>query len=326
MLSRVACSIYWMARYVERAENLARFIDVTLNVILDYSAAEQWEPLVHATGDVEYFQEHYGGFTSENVRYFLTFDREYSNSILSSVCLARENARTVREAISSEAWETLNEFYLFVMKAAAGAGASRADSEFYAEIKKYSHLFGGIFDSTMSRDKGWYFANIGRFLERADKISRILDVKYFTLLPQLTAVGTTVDDLLWSAVLRSVSGFEMFRKRYHAITIHRVVDFLVLNTRFPRAIHYCVRTAGLSLSQVGGPAADSNPALQLAEEIERRLAGTENTLIINGGLHEFIDTLQTDLNNLGSAINETYFARRKTHIETPSMQQTQRSL
>ena len=194
MLSRVGSSIYWMARYVERAENLARFIDVTLNVILDHSAAEQWEPLVRASGDDEYFKEHYGDFSSENVRHFLTFDREYPNSILSSVCLARENARTVREAISSEAWEALNEFYLFVTNAAA-SGISAANSEFYDEIRKQSHLFSGIFDSTMSRDKGWYFANIGRFLERSDKISRILDVKYFTLLSDVSAIGTTVDDL-----------------------------------------------------------------------------------------------------------------------------------
>lgn len=325
MLSRVANSIYWMARYVERAENLARFIDVTLNVILDHSTEEQWEPLVHATGDIDYFEKHYGDFSSENVRHFLTFDNDYSNSILSSVSFARENARTVREAISSEAWETLNEFYLFVRKSAA-TGITRADSEFYSEVKKYSHLFSGIFDSTMSRDKGWYFANIGRFLERADKISRILDVKYFTLLPHISAVGTTVDDLLWSAVLRSVSGFEMFRKRYHTITIHRIVDFLVLNTRFPRAIHYCVRTAARSLNQVGGPDLQQNPALLLVAEIEQRLASANNEVIINGGLHEFIDQLQIDLNDLGSAINDTYFARRRTLVETAGTQsQGQRS-
>jgi uncharacterized alpha-E superfamily protein len=303
-----------MARYVERAENLARFIDVTLNLILDHRTVEQWEPLVHATGDVAYFKEHYGEFTSENVRQFLTFDAEYPNSILSSVCYARENARTVREAISSEAWETLNEFYLFV-KTVAGTGIASANSEFYNAIKKHSHLFRGIFDSTMSRDKGWYFANIGRFLERADKTSRILDVKYFTLLPNLSAVGTTIDDLLWSSVLGSVSGFEMFRKQYHTITIHRIVDFLVLNTRFPRAIRYCVHAAADSLSEVGGPDIDSNPALQLVAEIERRLASTDNEKIINGGLHEFIDAIQIDLNRLGGAINETYFARRATRID-----------
>lgn len=324
MLSRVGSSIYWMARYVERAENLARFIDVTLNVILDHSTEEQWEPLVRATGDEEYFDKQYGAFTSENVRHFLTFDRDYSNSIFSSVSMARENARTVREAISSEAWETLNEFYLYVKNAAA-TGVTSANPDFFAGVKKFSHLFGGIFDSTMSRDKGWHFANIGRYLERADKISRILDVKYFTLLPNVAAIGTTVDDLLWSSVLRSVSGFEMFRKQYHTITIHRIVDFLVLNTRFPRAIQYCVRTTGDSLGQVGGPEPGANRALQLVAEIEERLANTNNETIINGGLHEFIDALQISLNDLGTAINDTYFSRRRTRANS-RMSQSQRSL
>lgn len=321
MLSRVASSIYWMSRYVERAENLARFMDVTLNVILDHTKEAQWEPLVRATGDEAFFDKHYGAFTSENVRHFLTFDREYPNSILSSVSYARENARTVREAISSEAWEALNEFYLFVKNAAA-AGVSSANSDFFDEVKNFSHLFRGIFDSTMSRDKGWHFANIGRHLERADKTSRILDVKYFTLLPTVSDVGTTVDDLLWSSVLSSVSGFEMFRKQYHTITIHRVVDFLVLNTRFPRAIHYCVRSARESLAQVSGPAAGTNPALQLAAEIEQRLAYSQNETIINNGLHEYIDALQINFNRLGTAINETYFARRRTQPEA-GMSQSQ---
>jgi uncharacterized alpha-E superfamily protein len=312
MLSRVGSSIYWMARYVERAENLARFIDATLNVILDHPAGEQWEPLVRATGDEERYLKRYSDFSSANVRYFLTFDREYPNSIISSLGMARENARTVREAISSEAWESLNEFYLMLKKESEIQGANPT-SQLYSEIKKHSHLFSGILDSTMLRDSGWYFANIGRFLERADKTSRILDVKYFTLLPNLDSVGTTLDDLLWSAVLRSVSGFEMFRKRYHTLTIHRVVDFLVLDTHFPRAIHYCVRTAGRSLSQVSHPGSQNdNLALRLAGELETRLASTNIDGIINGGLHEFIDELQTDLNRLGAAMQETYFARRVT--------------
>ncbi len=310
MLSRVASSIYWMARYIERAENLARFLDVSLTVTLDHRDHEQWEPLVRATGDEAYFAKRYGDYTSGNVRNFLTFDRDYPSSIISCVSSARENARTVREAISSEAWESINEFYLLVTRAAE-RGEKASTSDFYAAIKRQCHLFSGIFDSTMSRGRGWYFANIGRFLERADKTSRILDVKYFTLLPHLADVGTTIDDLLWSAVLRSVSGFEMFRKRYHTLTVHRVVDFLVLDTHFPRAIHYCVRTAGRSLSQVGGlHAHDDNMALRRAGELETRLASTKIDTIINGGLHEFIDEIQTELNLLGAAINDTYFARR----------------
>lgn len=316
MLSRVANSIYWMARYVERAENLARFADVAINVSLDHTTAEQWQPLVRATGDDEYFRDKYQDYSSENVRQFLTFDLEYSSSMLSCVCAARENARTVREAISSESWETLNDFYLFLSKASK-RHISYANSELYSEIKKQSHLFSGVFDSTMSRDKGWYFANIGRFLERADKTSRILDVKYFTLLPHVSDIGTTIDDLLWSTVLRSVSGFEMFRKRYHTLTIERIIDFLVLESRFPRAVTYCVRTAAGSLSKVGGPVDPAdNPAMQQADALLQKLAATTHRSIIDSGFHEFIDTLQTDLNGLGTAIGDVYFAKRTQPADT----------
>ncbi|MCA9048415.1 MAG: alpha-E domain-containing protein, partial [Planctomycetaceae bacterium] len=229
MLSRVAHLIYWMARYVERAENLARFIDVTLQTILDQpeNTAGQWEPLVRATGDEEWFEQHYDSFSSENVRQFLTFDRDYHSSIRTSLSVARENARTVREVISSEVWEQLNAYYHFV-RDAAERGVSATSAEFYDSVKQHSHLFNGTVDATMTHGTGWHFANIGRLLERADKTSRILDVKYFTLLRTVQDVDTTSDDLLWSAVLRSVSGFEMFRKRFHALTIHRIVDFLIL--------------------------------------------------------------------------------------------------
>lgn len=315
MLSRVASSIYWMARYVERAENLARFIDVTQNTILDHAVSEQWEPLVMTTGDDAYFKEHYGEFTSENVRYFLTFDRNYPSSIISSLSFARENARTVREAISSEAWESLNSFYLYV-KRAVSQESTDDPYELYNEVKRFSHLFSGIFDGTMSRDKGWYFANIGRFLERADKTSRILDVKYFTLLPSISAVGTTPDDLLWSAVLRSVSGFEMFRKRYHTLTIERVIDFLILDHRFPRAITYCIQTVAGSLGRVGGPVdADQNEALIKIQGLLERLNGSSNHGIVNNGVHEFIDCLQLELNSLGESIAATYFASQHHNMQ-----------
>lgn len=313
MLSRVAESIYWMSRYVERAENLARFIDVTFNVILDQprGAGQQWEPLVRTTGDEEYFEEHYGEPTGEAVLKFLTFDREYSNSILSSLSMARENARTVREAISSEAWEQLNEFYHFV-KAASATTVGASLSDFFRAVKQHCHLFNGIIDATLTRGKEWHFANLGRLLERADKTSRILDVKYFTLLPNIQDVGTTIDDLQWSAVLRSVSGFEAYRKRYHTITIHRVVEFLVLDRVFPRAISFCVNWADDSVHQIAGTTAGSyrNPAEQLLGRLRSELVYADVDYIINQGLHEFIDSLQTRLNEISEAIHESYFALR----------------
>jgi uncharacterized alpha-E superfamily protein len=327
MLSRVAESIYWMSRYVERAENLARFIDVTFNVILDLprATAQQWEPLVRTTGDEEYFEEHYGEPTEEAVVEFLAFDRGYPNSIISSLSLARENARTVREAISSEAWEQLNEFYHFV-KGTSPSSVGGSLSDFFRAVKQHSHLFNGIIDATLTRGKEWHFANLGRLLERADKTSRILDVKYFTLLPTIQDVGTTIDDLQWSAVLRSVSGFEAYRKHFHTITVHRVVEFLVLDRVFPRAISFCINGADDSAHQIAGTPIGSyrTPLEQRLGRLRSEIVYADVQTIINQGLHEFIDRLQTRFNEVGAGIYEAFFTLRpvETH-KSASQTQTQ---
>ena len=324
MLSRVANSIFWMSRYVERAENMSRFIDVTLNFMLDQPECgeEQWEPLVRATGDEEYFKKHYGSFTPDNVRQFLTFDNDYHSSIRASITQARENARTVREAISSEAWEQLNAFYHFV-KDAAGASSKPRSERFYEEIVQHSYQFNGIVDATMTRDTGWHFANLGRLLERADKTSRILDVKYFTLLRNIQDVNTTFDDLLWSAVLRSVSGFEMYRKRYHTLTVERIVGFLILDHRFPRAVRYCVQQIRKSLSEVAGPVPEiKNEAIRQADLLLAKLDATDPKTILAGGMHEFVDSLQHSLNAIGNAVQETYFALRMFPEQQQKQQQS----
>ncbi len=314
MLSRVANSIYWMARYVERAENLARYIEVTLNFILDQpsTASQQWEPLVHATGDQVEFGERYAAATAENVIHFLTFDTEYANSISSCLTLARENARTIREAISSEAWEQINEFYHWLREPGHHAMSLETQFDFFQRIRMQSHLFNGILDATMSRGAGWQFANLGRLIERADKTSRILDVKYFTLLPKIEDVGTTIDDLQWSAVLRSVSGFEMFRKRYHAITIHRIVEFLILDRDFPRAVRFCLDGANRSLHEITGSPDNMfrNTAEQRLGQLRATLAYADVESIIRQGLHEFGDDLQTKLNAIDDAIFNTFFELR----------------
>ncbi|MEQ8788645.1 MAG: alpha-E domain-containing protein [Pirellulaceae bacterium] len=324
MLSRVAESIYWMARYVERAENLARFIDVTLNLMLDqpFGGDRQWEPLVFATGDEKFFNEHYGHADQETVIRFLTFDRDYPNSIVSALYAARENARSIRETISSEMWEQLNEFYHFVGDAANSDRPLESPSEFFRQVKQASHLFNGITDATLSHGTGWNFMNVGRLLERADKTSRILDVKYFTLLPNVNDVNTSIDDLQWSAVLRSVSGLEMYRKRFHGITVHRLVEFLVLDRTFPRAVQHCVWHADASLHEISGSAVGSfrNPAEQRMGQLKSELAYLRVDEIIDQGLHQFIDSLQTKLNSVGAAIHDTFFGLRPIESHTTQSQ------
>src|SRR5437016_1826296 len=238
MLSRVAESIYWMSRYVERAENVARFIDVNLNLMLDPpdGSGRQWQPLVNTTGDHEDFAERCGEATQYNVIQFLTFDRDNPNSIISCLRAARENARSVREIISSEMWLQLNQFYLTVNCAASSAKGQDLPHDFFTEVKSASHLFAGVADSTMTHGEAWHFFRLARKLERADKTSRILDVKYFILLRSVADVGTPFDELQWAAVLRSTSAFEMFRKRHGRIAPRSIIEFLVLDNQFPRAI------------------------------------------------------------------------------------------
>lgn len=314
MLSRVADSIYWMSRYVERAENIARFVDVTFNLILDQPehADSQWEPLVYITGDQAQYRESYGSSTASNVINFLVFDTNYPGSILSCLMAARENARTVREAISSEAWEQINSFYHMVRGASKSDGSSQTAPEFFDSIREQSQLFNGILDATLSHASGWHFANLGRLLERADKTSRILDVKYFTLLPDPDSVGTTLDDLQWSSVLRSVSGFETYRKQFHTITIQRVVEFLVLDRFFPRAIQFCVNHADESLHAISGSPQNTfqNSAEQKLGRLKADMAYSDVESIVGTGLHEFIDDFQIKLNAIADSIRDNFFALR----------------
>src|SRR6266540_2116963 len=239
MLSRVADSIYWMSCYVERAENVARFIEVNLQLMLDSPSGvdQQWQPLVNTTGDHEDFEKRYGAGTQQNVIEFLAFDAENPNSILSCLRAARENARTVREIISSDMWLQLNKFFLMVNDAAAGQGR-QTPHEFFTEVKLASQLLIGITDATMTHGEPWHFCRLARKLERADKTSRILDVKYFILLRSVADVGTAFDDVQWAAVLRSASAFEMYRQRHGRISPKGIVQFLLLEAEFPRAIRF----------------------------------------------------------------------------------------
>jgi uncharacterized alpha-E superfamily protein len=316
MLSRVADSIYWMSRYIERAENVARFIDVNLHLMLDLpvGSTQQWRPLVDITGDTTAFVERYGEATQQNVIHFLTFDVDNPNSIVSCLRLARENARSVREVISSEMWEQINGFYLMLHAVAARAGSPADPHGLFADIKTSSQLFAAVADATMTHNEGWHFCRLGRELERADKTSRILDVKYFLLLPTIADVGTTFDDIQWAAVLRSASAFEMYRKRHGRIAPDRIVEFLLLDPEFPRAIRYCLMEARESVHAISGTAAGMfrNPAERLLGELCSELAYAHIEDIIGEGLHEYLDGLQTKMNRVSGGIYETFFAVRVT--------------
>lgn len=313
MLSRVADSVFWLSRYVERAENVARFLDVNMHLTLDLgeSVNQQWEPLVAITGDHEEFAKRYGSATRDSVWRFLTFDRENRNSIVSCLYAARENARTIRGSLPSEVWEELNKFYLFV-RGADVPDALDNTNQFLNEVKRYSQLLVGIMESLMSRNEAWHFARMGRNLERADKTSRILDVKYFILLPTTTEVGTPLDVIQWSALLKSASALEMYRRVQGRISPDHVVSFLMLDRDFPRSVRYCLHGAEVSLRAITG---SPDGTFQLrAEKLLGRLRSefefTQAADIISTGLHEFIDRFQQGLNEVDGAIFDHFFASR----------------
>ncbi len=312
MLSRVADSIYWMSRYVERAENVARFIDVNLQLVLDAPPGQdqQWQPLVDATGDQEDFAKRYGAATQDNVLQFLTIDPQNPNSILSCLQAARENARGVREVISSGMWLQLNKFYLMVKLAAATPIDLDFATEFFHDVILSSQLFTGITDASMTHGAGWHFAQIGRMLERADKVSRILDIKYYLLLPSPEDVGTSFDHIQWGAVLRSASAFEMYCKRHGRISPRGVAEFLMLDREFPRSIQFCLRSARDSLHVISGtpPGTFRCAPEKLLGQICADLEFVTVDDIIQRGLHEYIDEFQANLNETAQAIFERFFA------------------
>jgi uncharacterized alpha-E superfamily protein len=314
-----------MGRYIERAENVARFVDVNLNLMLDSPSGQdqQWQPLINTTGDHELFSKRYGQATQENVTQFLAFDPEYPSSILSCLRSARENARSVREIISSEMWEQLNRFYLMVKESAEEFTAATSQHKFFTEVKEASHLFTGIAEGTMTRNEAWHFLRLGGMLERADKTSRILDVKYFILLRSAADVGTPLDDIHWAAVLRSASAFEMYRKRHGRISPEGIVQFLLLDPEFPRAIRFCLNSARESLHSISGTPLETfkNPAERFLGQLCSELAYAHIEDVIRGGLHEYLDDLQTKVNRVGQGIFDTFFARRVPESGKKSMLQ-----
>ena len=314
MLSRVADSIYWLNRYIERAENVARFVEVNLNLLMDnpVGVAQQWEPLIAVTGDRDLFKDRYEKATADRVLDFLTFDTSSPNSIRSCVRAARENARSVRETISSEMWEQVNAFYLQV-EGAAKEKDSRDSYAFYSEVKMASHRFAGVMDATLSWNESWHFGQLGRMIERADKTARILDVKYFLLLPTAQEVGTPLDNLQWIALLKSASAYEMYRKTEHTISPAGVAKFLILDGHFPRSIKFCLKWADDSLSQISGfSGQDPITSKRALGRLRAELEYTTLDEVFQQGLHQFLDNFQLKLNQVGDFVYTDFIALPET--------------
>ena len=323
MLSRVAESVYWMNRQIERAENVARSVETALDLALEgtISHGRLWNALVCAFGDEADFWERHAAADQASVISFLAFDPANANSIASCRHAARENARTVRDMISSPMWEEINKVHLYVQSAAQRYGGWLHPREFLDELKRSSQLITGVADATMSHGEGWHFGRLGRLVERADKTSRVLDVEHY-FKPAAFAAKNGVaagelpgaDAVQWSAVLESASALEMYRKQYGAVSRRNVAEFLVFDRFFPRAMHFCLIKAEESLLAItgGSKGAYTNPAEQQLGRLRAKLdyGAIDEVLAGAGGLHGFVDGFQQRLNRASEAIHDTFFAIR----------------
>jgi uncharacterized alpha-E superfamily protein len=306
MLSRVAENIYWLARYVERAENTARLVRVSSHLELDTprGIAPGWLPLVEITGLHDPFFAVDREPNERNIVRFLIGDSNNPGSIISSLVQARENCRTVREVVPRSAWERINELYLFA-KENTQSGLTKSGRDAYLEgIIAGSQGITGLLGSVMYRDAAWHFARVGRNLERSDMTTRIIDVRSTDLFEDDLIESQSLDTLQWISVLRSLSGYQAYR-RHVAMRVSRpdVLTFLFHDSVFPRSVLHCINAVDESLGELE----DTGLPLRRVHTMQRRLRRTKVGELSQESLHEFIDELQVDVMKVHAAIAEAYF-------------------
>jgi uncharacterized alpha-E superfamily protein len=308
MLSRVADRIFWLSRQMERAENMARILGVTSNLVMFGTKDVQQQNLLaplSITGTEEAFLERHDRLTPAALIEFMALDEKNPSSIYCCLKGARENAHAVRWQITSEMWETLNSTWLEVrtLKPArvTGAGAT----QFFDWVKDRSHLFRGVTYGTILRGEAFNFSRLGTHLERADNTARILDVKYHVLLPSVADVGGALDFYQWTALLRSVSSFESYRQLYRdQIYPIKVAQLLILERRMPRSLAACFDLIKDSMDRIEGQ--HDQAAKRLTYELHARLTHADIEEIFQGGLHEYLNACLADISELGSRIERAY--------------------
>jgi uncharacterized alpha-E superfamily protein len=316
MLSRVANSLYWLSRYIERADNVARILDVNLQLLLDFRRlddehlARHWTPIIQSTGDEEDFFELYDEANGRTVTDYFVFNRKNPNSIISSIAQARENARMVRDQITIEMWEEINRIHLLIRSDRAVDMWDSSPAEFFHEIRASSCDLQGLIDSTIPRNEGWHFLQAGKYIERADKTTRILDLRHETLPERgVPIVVNQTDALEWSAVLRSCSAWDAYR-HIHGVDVgpRWVSELLLLSPEFPRSVRFCVAQLDSVLRALSGvpPGRFWNDAEKRSGRLLAELQFGDIEEIFKNGLHEYLDHLQLQLNEVGESLFSIY--------------------
>lgn len=321
MLSRVAENLYWLGRYMERAENTGRIVNVNGNLLLDLpkGIAPGWKPLIEITGSGDLYRKVYDDFEERNVVRFLVGDNQNPGSILSSLSMARENARTIRDIIPRESWELINELYLYARENVQSGLSKRGRYDYLKRIMRASQTFVGLSGGAMSADAGHEFLCIGRILERADTTTRIIDVRSASLIPEETSGLLPFENIQWISVLKSLTAYQMYRQHVQArVRRAGALRFLLLDNAFPRSVYRCAKLADGSLQQL----TRSNGPRKAVKRLEKVVKSGDISKMSesSSALHGFIDALQIELGQIHNEIARTYF-----HIDgsAPSSTQSQ---
>jgi uncharacterized alpha-E superfamily protein len=311
LLSRYADAIHWLARYVERAENLARILDVNETFVRDSRGGSDWLPILQLHDELDVFTARYGdAVTASGVLRFYIIDRNNPGSVVSAIRMARENARTLRPLISTEMWVHLNMFHNWLSQVDEQEFARGRLTRLCARVKEACQTHTGITEGTFYRDQGWYFYQIGRSIERADQTTRLLDFKYHALLPSVDDVGSPLDVGQWNAVLRSAAGYHAYRRLHpRGMTPARVAGFLLLNRRFPRSVYLCVREVEMLLMELKSRYGlrGANRAAEELDSLRAQLSALTIEQILAEGLHGFLDIIQRRLIAIGNDIGADFF-------------------
>jgi len=309
VLRRVANNLFWAARNLERAEWRARLVDVNYHLLIETSPRDSapWEPLLAIFGEIEPFAARYSIADERSVLNFFTLDPENPNSIRNCINVARENLRALRHHVSSEFWLDVNTLYLTAQSWTPAVFDSPGVYAFFSELNDWFYRIRGIRHSTLSRDLAYDFMRIGIMLERAEDVSRMLDVKYHFLMPRLEDVGSAADMMQWAAVLRSASALEAYRMRFgNSIRLENVVDILLFDSAFPRSARYSIDAMAESLRRIASKGDAPRPIPQGVEELQKELIIENAPKAIAGGLHEFILHIQESCDAIFAQIYDEY--------------------
>lgn len=313
MLSRIADSLYWMSRHLERVDNTARLIEINLLYLVEaedvLSPAAQWQPLLSISASEDAFREGYDGaeINAHKVIHYLTQEHSNPNSIRSSLRQARENARIVRDRISREMWEAMNELWLYVDEHLKTPLPLERAASFYAHVRNQVARFHGLTVSTMMRGEAYGFYLLGTFIERADMTARILDIKYHLLLPDASLVGSPLDYYQWVALLKSLSGFEAYRRKYRAeLRPLEVAEFVIFESDFPRSLRFSAERMLQALKEIGTKGPDSRTYAALSRLVADMEDNSVEDVFFKEGLHGFLEAFLEGIEALNAAVTLDY--------------------